>query len=166
MDETQALTGVAEAAIAMAGFSGVVVVFRRSGDPWLPEDRFRLAVLIVSSLTTAAFAFLPLVLWEIAGAERRVWQVSSASWAIFGIWFIAWGRSRRASLESEDPAIRDRVAPGMFNVVSYGVAPFFVGLSLVNVAFWGAFTPYLAALVWGLVASGIQFARILQSALR
>jgi hypothetical protein len=121
VDQTQSLTGVAEVAIALAGFSGVVVVFRRSGDPWLPEDRFRLTMLILSSLATAAFAFLPLVLWEIAGTEHQVWRASSALWSIYGIWLIGWTRSYDARLRAEDPALRERVSPLLLNVVLYGM---------------------------------------------
>jgi hypothetical protein len=166
MDQTQSLIGVAEIAIALAGFSGVVVVFRRSKDPWLPEDRFRLTMLILISFSTAAFAFLPLVLWEIAGTEHNVWRASSALWSIYMIWLIGWARSVDARLRAEDPAMRERVPPLLLNVLLYGITPFFVVLSLANTALWGAFTAYLAVLVWGLAASGIQFARILQSALR
>jgi hypothetical protein len=166
VDETQALTAVAEVAIALAGFSGVVVVFRRSEDPWLPEDRFRIAVLVISSFMTAAFAFLPLLLWGMVGAEHRVWQASSACWSIFGIWLIVWSRSRIARIVAEDPAVRERVSPGVPNLMLYGIGPLFVLISISNAVLWGEFSPYLAVLVFGLVASGIQFGRILWSALR
>jgi len=101
MDRTQVLTGVAEVAIALAGFSGVVVVFRRNEDPWLPEDRFRLSALILSSFMAAAFAFLPLVLWEVAGTEGRVWRVSSALWSIFGLGTVS--RRRASGRGPSDP---------------------------------------------------------------
>ncbi|MBW2290911.1 MAG: hypothetical protein JRG94_01220 [Deltaproteobacteria bacterium] len=166
MDQTQSLIGVAEVAIALAGFSGVVVVFRRSEDPWLPEDQFRLTMLIFISFSTAGFAFLPLVLWEIAGTEHNVWRASSAFWSIYMICFIGWARSFHARLRAEDPAMRERLSPLVLNVMLYGISPFFVVLSLANAASWGAFTAYLAVLVFGLATSGIQFARILQSALR
>ncbi len=166
MDKTKVLIGVAEIAITLGGFSGVLMMFRRSADPWLPEDRMRLVLLLFSSFATAAAAFLPLVLWEIAGAEHRVWRVSCAAWPVLAIWYIRWARSLYAHFRADDPAMRQRYSPVLFNVMIYGVTPVLVALSLANAAFWGAFTPYLVILVWGLVAAGIEFLRLLQSAMR
>ena len=43
MDYVEPLIGIAETAIALAGFTGVVVVFRsRSAGTWHPGDRLRL----------------------------------------------------------------------------------------------------------------------------
>jgi hypothetical protein len=165
MDETQVLVGVAEVAIALAGFSGLVVVFR-ARESWSAVDRSGLTALLLLSLATAAFAFLPLTIWEIAGSEDRVWRASSALWSIGDIGFVVWLRSRAARLRRADPAMPGLLPRGQFNLVSLGVFPLFAALAVTNAVFWGAFTPYLAVLVWGLAGSGLQFARNIQPVLR
>jgi hypothetical protein len=115
MDETQVLTSVAEVAIAIAGFSGIVAVFRRTDEgSWPPDVRLRLTLLILSSLTTAAYAFLPLVVWEILRSEDRVWRASSSAWAIFAICFIVWARSHVARLRAEEPDFRQQISLRLF----------------------------------------------------
>ena len=78
MEPTDVLASVAELAVAFAGFSGIVAALgRRDEGAVFPEDRIRLAVLIGASLSTAAFALLPLALWEVVDSPARVWSIAS-----------------------------------------------------------------------------------------
>ena len=53
LDYTEVLVGIAEVAIALAGFSGVVVVFgSRSAGRWDPGDRLRLTFLLEADALT------------------------------------------------------------------------------------------------------------------
>jgi hypothetical protein len=57
MDFPGVLVGLTEIAVALAGFTGVVVVFgSHSAGSWLPGDRLRLGFLLEASLTAGGFA--------------------------------------------------------------------------------------------------------------
>jgi hypothetical protein len=51
MEPSEALSTAAQIAVTLAGFAGVVVVFRReSVHEWSPIDKFRLRVLLINSI--------------------------------------------------------------------------------------------------------------------
>ncbi len=59
MEPGEALSTAAQIAVALAGFAGVVVVFRReSVDEWSPIDKFRLRLLLTNSILPLAFCML------------------------------------------------------------------------------------------------------------
>jgi hypothetical protein len=59
LDAPQILVGIAEIAVALAGFSGVVVVFgSRSQGQWRAGDRLRLSFLLEASLTAGGLRSL------------------------------------------------------------------------------------------------------------
>jgi hypothetical protein len=58
MEASNELLVVAELAIGLAGFSGVVVAFRRNGGLRAPE-RFLFIALFTSSLSAGFLAFVP-----------------------------------------------------------------------------------------------------------
>lgn len=56
MEPGEALSTAAQIAVALAGFAGVVVVFRReSVHDWSPIDKFRLRQLLTNSILPLAF---------------------------------------------------------------------------------------------------------------
>ena len=72
---------VAEIAVAFAGFSGIIGVYRartdRSHDP-----RSDLRLLVEYGLFLLAVALLPLFLWHGGLAEERAWRVASLGIAL------------------------------------------------------------------------------------
>ncbi len=78
MDPQDALTTVAEIAIAIAGFSGVAAVLgRRAEGQWASFDVLRLRLLLRSSFGIVIFCFLPIVLSSASVAAEKVWAPSS-----------------------------------------------------------------------------------------
>ena len=75
MDAQSTLTTVAEVAIALAGFTGVVAVLgnRRTHD-WSPEERLQLRTLVETSLTALFASFAPAVLFLALDSEPVVWR--------------------------------------------------------------------------------------------
>jgi len=72
------LNTMAEVAIAFAGFSAVVVIFRRRGDgAWAPADASRFNGMMVHSMHAAGFAFVPQILQHFLPGEAMIWAVSS-----------------------------------------------------------------------------------------
>ena len=60
MEHGDVFIALAEIGTAIAGFSGIVAVFgARSAGQWTPDERLRLAFLLVCSLTVVFFSLLP-----------------------------------------------------------------------------------------------------------
>lgn len=77
---------IAEVAITLAGFSGVVVVFRLRGvDSWSPTELRIFWLLIADSFLTCLFALLPLPLALANWSEEALWGLCNA---LLGSWFI------------------------------------------------------------------------------
>src|SRR4029077_21131087 len=63
MEPSEALSTAAQIAVALAGFAGVVVVFRReSVHDWSPIDKFRLRLLLINSILPLALCMIGLLL--------------------------------------------------------------------------------------------------------
>ena len=72
MGPGEALSTAAQIAVALAGFAGVVVVFRReSVHEWSPIDKFRLRLLLTNSILPLAFCMIGLLLLTIEPAPNR-----------------------------------------------------------------------------------------------
>ena len=84
MQEAENLRTISEVAIAIAGFSGIVVVLGRaqSADRW-EAARFRL--LVTSSLSAALFPFLPLLMSSFGASTSTIWRASGAGLGAFSL---------------------------------------------------------------------------------
>ena len=81
MDVVEILIGITEIAVALAGFTGVVVAFgSRSQGSWHPGDRLRLTFLLEASLTAGAFALLGLLLSSAGFEIAYCWAICSVGW--------------------------------------------------------------------------------------
>jgi hypothetical protein len=71
LQSAELLQTVAEVSIAFAGFTSVVAVLgRHATGEWTEIDRFRLSVMLSTSLAALHFASLPLVLAGLRVPER------------------------------------------------------------------------------------------------
>ncbi len=160
MTYENALSTLAEVAIAIAGFSGIVSVFgRRSVGQWSVAERARLTGLLIMSLTALLFCLLPFVLLSIPVSESTCWRFLSVLLAFFTVAFAV----RLIPL-----ANAARRIPRNKRQASFAISVFFiagdllatVGL-LVNGLFLGVVWPYLAALIWGLAKASTAFVRLI-----
>ena len=164
MEPTDVLATIAELAVAFAGFSGIVAALgRREQGVVFPEDRVRLAVLIGSSLSTTAFALLPFALWEVAGTPERVWAFSSAIYIPYGLTIMLVGERAARRARAEDPEVIRRVSALPLRLSTYVGFPFVIGLQIANLMSWWRFTPFLVALLWGLVGCAVGFAGLVRA---
>src|SRR5262249_20740682 len=77
------LLSIAEIAVALVGFSGLIVVFRaRSMDEMLPRDLSGLAMVVGSGSIALAFALLPLPLAYLDIAEEALWRGSCGAFGL------------------------------------------------------------------------------------
>ena len=75
MEHEATLVTIAQVAVALAGFTGVVAVLgHRNQGTWTPEERLQLRTLVETSLTVLFASFAPAVLLMIFGAELVAWR--------------------------------------------------------------------------------------------
>ena len=162
MELTELLIGIAEIAIAMAGFTGVVVaVGSRSQGAWHPGDRLRLVFLLEASLTAAGFALSALLLYTIWGDTAETWRLLSAVWVVataLSLWRSH--RKIRANLDVHDDvdSVANRLTTSAFIALCL--------VQIVNVVYWHDFSPFLAAILLNVAGAAMQFARLVRSAFR
>jgi len=160
MDVPGVLVGLTEIAVALAGFTGVVVVFgSRSSGSWLPGDRLRMGFMLEASLTAGGFALLALLLVSCLSELQYVWALASMSWALYMVYSLYASRQKiKENLEHHSDI--DKTA----NHIVFVLFSSLVVLQFLNVVYWRDFAPFLAALVLNIAGSAMQFGRLIRSA--
>jgi hypothetical protein len=159
MEPGEALGVAAQIAVALAGFAGVVVVFRReSVHEWSPLDKFRLRLLLANSILPLALCMIALLFLTLEPALTGVWRwCSGVEFFVLSVL----GTTTTAGFRRFDVQ-RLQGAPG--NSVFYFFATLGIAamlLQLYNVAFLGAFWPFFTGIVLQLVGAMFQFARMI-----
>ena len=160
MEPGEALSTAAQIAVALAGFAGVVVVFRReSVHEWSPIDKFRLRILLTNSILPLAFCMIGLLLLTIKPNPAGAWRWCSG--LTFAVLFL-FGIGTMKIFRSFDPAqLRSTRATGftfyLFSILGTAAMLF----QLYNVAILGAFWPFFTGIVVQLLAAMFQFVRII-----
>ena len=161
MTGEESLYNLAEIAIALAGFSGLVAVFRseRLGS-WQARERFLFWLLLACALGCLFFALFPITLHLLGFADDAVWATSSALAASYyavvaGAGWIAHLRMNRAGHPTTRPA-----AVYVFPPLSVLVIVILV-LNAVGIVFDRSVGVYHAALLFGLVAASTFFVFLL-----
>jgi len=160
MNIVELLIGLAEIAIALAGFTGVVVAFgSRSEGSWHPGDRLRLVFLLEASLTAAGFSLLALLAHAAIDDPQRGWALMSGLWAAYMTWSL-WASHTRIQDNSDAHGDIDKIANRLIGTL-FGAL---VVVQVVNAAWWQVFPPFLAAVMLNLAGAAMQFARLIRSA--
>lgn len=153
MEHADILLSIAEIAVAFAGFSSIVVVFRnRDSGTWDPLDAIRYRTMLAGSLATAALAGVPLVVSWLAVPPGSIWRVSSA---VLFLWFVR-AIVAQLHIRSFFPSPAGQARWLAFLLTSSGIAACLV-LDGLGLAFQGAAEPYLVGITWILFLSGWQF---------
>lgn len=160
MDPGEALGTAAQVAITIAGFAGVVVVFSsRAAHEWSPVDKFRLRLLLTFSVLPLALSMAGLLLATAPLAPPVTWRWCSAIAFLFLLVAAlavsrAFARFSSAELKAAG-ASRAVFYPG----ASLGIA--ITLLQLYNFALLHVFWPFFAAIVMAILASSLQFMRLI-----
>ena len=158
MDHLEVL---AEIAIALAGFSAIIVVFRRGSTTgsWEPEDVFRLRIMLQYSLSAAVFALLPAVGVEIGLHLSTVLRSLSLMLALL---MLADIYIQLRAVRHLPPRSLNPVLATVFVVVGVAVVAALVS----NAAGMGLASEsgiYLAGVTWLVVSAGLMFFRLIMA---
>jgi hypothetical protein len=160
MEPGEALGIAAQIAVALAGFAGVVVVFRREAvHEWSDIDKLRLRLLLANSMLPLGLSMLGLVLVTIEPEPPGIWRWCSGILLVATMSFVmAIGKTfRRLNLRN---AQRQRITRFIFFLFGvFGTAAML--LQLYNIASLAAFWPFFAGIVYQLVTAMAQFARMI-----
>ena len=160
MEPGEALGIAAQVAVALAGFAGVVVVFRREAvQEWSGIDKLRLRLLLANSIVPLGLSMPGLLLLTIKPMPLEIWRWCSVILLVATVSFVTATTKafRRLNLPY---AQRDRVTRFVFLLFGvFGIAANL--LQLFNVAVLGAFWPFFTAIVVQVVTAMFQFARMI-----
>ena len=150
----EVLLTMAQIAIGLAGFSGVVAAFSRTRDFPAP-DRVRFLMLVGGTFLVILLAFVPFLL-ELGGMEEPgLWRWSS------GIWLVGLVACAPLIVAGRRIILREgRPAPGWSLLTVLAIAAGATLAQAGNVVGWPyppGVVPYLLGLLAGLIGSGAIF---------
>ena len=160
MEPGEALGVAAQVAVALAGFAGVVVVFRReSVHEWSSADKLRLRFLLANSILPLSLCMLGLLLLTIKPMPPGIWRWCSGIAFVVSLLFAI---TMTKIFRRVDPreVQRERATRFVFYLFgSVGVAV--ILLQLYNTALLGAFWPFFTGIVYQILTALFQFARMI-----
>jgi hypothetical protein len=155
MKDDVLLSTLARTAVALAGFSGIVVALGgRARGEWSSRDRRLLVALLGTSGGSTLLCVMPLLLASAQLPERTIWVSSSACSVVLQVGLM----TLRARQLAKDRATRVR-EPHLV-VVVFSAAVVFVALQLANVFWLGVAWPHLSTIAWHLVIAFVVFVRL------
>ena len=158
MQPSEALGVAAQVAVTLAGFAGIVVVFRpQSIHHWSALDRLRLILLLMNSAAPLIFALFGMLLLCVEPVPVSIWRWCSGLAFVTDVLSFVFLRNPRRSLPLNEMKITS-------NFVFYAVgvmAMAGVVLQVINFAVWNCFWAFFVAIFVHLTAAVIQFLRML-----
>lgn len=155
MEYRDTLSTLAEVAIALAGFSGIVSIFSsRGAGGWSVRDRTRLVKLLERAFAALFFCVTPLVAEFTPVEEPAIWRVGSIGFAIYLIYPIATLLRERSSASASGLS----VAVGALYFAGDTIC---LALLVYSAVALGAAWPYVCAVLWLLAVGSIAFVRLL-----
>jgi hypothetical protein len=157
MNPSEALSTAAQVAVTLAGFAGIVVVFRPdSVHRWSALDKFRLQLLLVNSALPLADALIGLLLLSVDPLPAHIWRICS----VFGfsaqiVVFAFTGNPRKRLPRADLGAINKPLFYGIAVISAVALA-----LQAINFSRWNLFWPFFALIVMHLIAALAQFVRM------
>ena len=157
MQPGDALDVAAQVAVTLAGFAGIVVVFRpESLHQWSEVDKFRLRLLLSNSAMPLAWALFGILLLTVDPPLTWIWRWCSGFGIITMVPYITYNaRSGGKILHSHGMAISKAL---YYSVALMGSVAFL--LQAINLA-WNRFWPFFFAIFFFLIAGIVQFLRML-----
>jgi hypothetical protein len=166
MEGEAILATVAQIALALAGFSGVVSVFQSAEPKWRMLDLAATEFILEHAFAAAAMALLPFPLFYTLKIYISGPSLMHLTWRMTSIFFAAVislligiqiGRIRDLSRKG----LRPRRA-GVFKFIYFPLMFLSLLLQLVNAIYWASFPGLLWVLLVLLLAPGFQFLNLVR----
>src|SRR5256886_11648130 len=160
MNGADILTTIAELAVGVTGFSGIVIAFNRAPGRLSDLEAYRILILFSTSLAALFFPLVPFALFHLGWSDLAIWRTGNALIVTFEIVFLLiflgpvrrfWRRHR----EIFNIWLYSFLAVG--HVVS-AVTQFFSAIGWSNRQ---ALSIFLFGLLWLLFHSAFQFGRMI-----
>ena len=156
--ELEILSTAAQIAVALAGFAGIVVVFRReSVHEWSPIDKFRLRLLLSNSVFPLTYSLFGMLLFAMKASPESIWRWCSGFAALCEIPFAITSIKRMRTLSSAD--LKD-VSKIVFYPL-FALASALLLLQFYNLAVLNRFWPFFAGIFVHLIGAIVQFFRFI-----
>src|SRR5579884_307658 len=158
MEPAEALGTAAQIAVALAGFAGVVVVFRReSVHEWSAVDKFRLRLLLLNSVLPFGLCMMGLLLLTVKPASTAIWGLcSGAAFVVLSFFAIGVTAGFRRLGGQRLRSVRSNAVFFIFSALGMAATL----LQLYNAALLQAFWPFFAGITLQLVGAMFQFVRM------
>ena len=162
LQDSDLLQTIAEVAVAILGFTGVVAFLgQRAQGAWRTVDLFRLNQLLAAGIAALLFAFLPILLFKLGASESATWRISSGLMAVYfgGALFVS-----RSAIRNLPETEGSEIVPWILSLILMLNAAVLVlqVLCAAGVAYAGSSAPMLVGLVYLLAFASFQFVRLLQ----
>lgn len=157
MSPDQALTSIAEIAIALAGFTGLVAAFRQRTGEWTYEERYRIRLLLVLTFDIVGCALLPFAISGVTSDPNLIWGIPLIGFGAVGLGIIA-DTIRQIVLKKVEFAFRNVIRANL--VIAFVLLP-----AMMLNGFGLVYSPSPALLVlgfiWALILGGTVFLAML-----
>ena len=158
MQPSEALGIAAQVAVTLAGFAGIVVVFRPDSiHRWTPLDKFRLQLLLINSALPLVESLFGMLLLTFDPPPASIWRWCSGVSFSVQVLVFAYVRNPRRRLLT--PAEMQAVNKFLFYGLGF-IATVAVALQAINFAVWNRFWPFFVLIFVQLVAALAQFVRM------
>ena len=156
---------LAQIAVAIAGFAGIVVgLLSRSSHKWVAFERARFSDFLAITLGCALFSIVPLILASVPLSTQQIVAFCGIPAALYFAFFTARAARQYRHLGEGTPRYRLVQARAVFCVTL--LLALLVTLNSIGIVFDRALWVYTMFLVWILVWAGLRFMRIIQSAIQ
>jgi len=160
MEPGEALGVAAQIAVALAGFAGVVVVFRSGSlHEWPPIDKYRLWLLLTNAVLPLVLCLVAILLLTIRPTPHSIWHWCSGFSVLL---LVPFGFLNMRATSRLGPSAMKSM--GGFRYVFYSLSILgtaIVFLQIYNAAFPGVFWLFFTAIVFQLIAGMVQFVRMI-----
>jgi hypothetical protein len=157
MQPGETLGIAAQVAVTLAGFAGIVVVFRPDSiHRWSALDKSRLQLLLMNSALPLAGSLFGLLLLALDPPPVGIWRWCSGVGFTAQLVVIAstgnpMRRISRAELQNANKLL-------FYGIATLGMAA--MALQVMNFALWNRFWPFFALIFMHLIAALVQFVRM------
>jgi hypothetical protein len=157
LPEAEALYNIAEIAVGLAGFAGVVLAISRGREELVSYDAFRVFQLLANAISAMLLALVPIALYAAGVPMEDTWRASSGVMVLvtLGIGAGAFRFGREVDPEDLHWAIGSVLIGGTSINLTCQT------LNVLHVGFHGIFAVYYFGLFWFLTGAGMSFVTLL-----